>query len=73
MQATRPFRVWRGSALCAFHLLFGGDQLTVERATGTKELNDNEWRGLDRLEGLLLVVEDWQAKVCLLKVRPLYY
>ena len=57
-----------------FHyLLFGGDQLTVERATGTKEHNDNEWRWLDRLQGFLPVVEDWHAKVCLLKVRPLYY
>lgn len=57
-----------------FHyLLFGGDQLTVERATCTKEHNDNEPRGLDRLQGFLPVVEDWHAKVCLLTVRPLYY
>lgn len=49
-----------------FHyILFGGDQLTVERDMGCKEHNDNEWRGLDCLEGLLPVIEDWHAKVCL--------
>uniref|UniRef100_A0A1X7SUX2 DUF6589 domain-containing protein n=1 Tax=Amphimedon queenslandica TaxID=400682 RepID=A0A1X7SUX2_AMPQE len=41
--------------------------LTVERATGSKNHNVNEWRGIDRLEGLIPVVEDWHAKVCLLK------
>lgn len=53
-----------------FHyLLFGGDQLTVERATGSKEYScSNEWRGLERLEGLIPVIEDWHAKVCFLKV-----
>lgn len=55
-----------------FHyLLFGGDQLTVERATGSKNHNVNEWRGIDRLEGLIPVVEDWHAKVCLLKVNSM--
>ena len=45
-----------------FHyLLFGGDQLTVERATGTKEHNDNEWRGLDRLQGFLPPPRDEEA------------
>ena len=53
---------------CFHYILFGGDQLTVERAMGCKEHFDNEWRGLDHLEGLLPVIEDWHAKVCLLKV-----
>lgn len=51
-----------------YYILFGGDQLTVERAMGCKEHNDNEWRGSDCLERLLSVIEDWHAKVCLLKV-----
>lgn len=52
-----------------FHyLLFGGDQLTVERSTGAKNSMNNENRSVDRLEGLVPVVEDWHSKVCLLKV-----
>jgi L1 cell adhesion molecule like protein len=55
--------------LDVFHyLLFGGDQLTVERANGSKRGRDNESRGKDRLEGLMPVIEDWHAKVCFLKV-----
>jgi L1 cell adhesion molecule like protein len=52
-----------------FHyILFGRDQLTVERATGSKNKRINECRGLERLEGLRPVIEDWHSKVCLLKV-----
>lgn len=52
-----------------FHyILFGGDQLTVERASGSKRTRSNECRGIDRLDGLTPVIEDWHAKVCLLKV-----
>ena len=52
-----------------FHnILFGGDQLTVERATGSKRDRSNECRGSERFEGLCPVIEDWHAKVCLLKV-----
>ena len=52
-----------------FHyVLFGGDQLTVERAVGSKRERCNECRGTDRLEGLVPVIEDWHAKVCFLKV-----
>ena len=50
------------------HILFGGDQLTVERAVGSKRERSNEARGTDRLEGLIPVIGDWHAKVCLLKV-----
>ena len=54
-----------------FHYtLFGGDQLTAERATGAKRSLTNENRGRDRLEGLVPEIEDWHAKVCLLKVCP---
>ena len=53
-----------------FHyVLFGGDQLTVERAMGAKKEQNNKDRGVDRLEGMIPVIEDWHAKVCLLKVR----
>ena len=52
-----------------FHyILLGGDQLTVERARGSKRVRSNSSRGRDRLEGLLPVVEDWHSKVVLLKV-----
>ena len=55
-----------------FHyVLFGGDQLTAERATGAKRSINNENRGYDRLEGLVPVIEDWHAKVCFLKVSSI--
>lgn len=50
------------------HILFGGDQLTVERSVRAEKERINEARGTDRLEGLLPVVEDWHAKVAFLKV-----
>ena len=50
------------------YLLFGGDQLTVERACGSKKIRNNSERGIERLEGLVPVVEDWHARVALLKV-----
>lgn len=53
------------------HILFGGDMLTAKRARGSKHIRSNSLRGKDRLEGLIPVVEDWHAKVCLLGVR--YY
>ena len=52
-----------------FHyVLFGGDQLTAERATGAKQSINNENRGYDRFEWLVPVIEDWHAKVCFLKM-----
>lgn len=57
-------------AMDKFHyILFGGDQLTVERASGSKKERSNESRGVERLEGLIPVIEDWHAKVCFLKVN----
>lgn len=41
---------------------FFGDQLTVERATESQINSNDEWRGVDRLEGLIPVIEDWHAK-----------
>jgi len=50
------------------HILFGGDQLTVARARGAQGILSNSHTGFDRLEGLVPVVEDWHAKVCILEV-----
>jgi L1 cell adhesion molecule like protein len=50
------------------HILFGGDMLTAKRARGSKFIRSNSARGLDQLQGLLPVVEDWHTKVCLLGV-----
>ena len=49
-------------------ILFGGDQLTVARAIGAQRIRANSEDGTARLEGLIPVVEDWHAKVCLLGV-----
>lgn len=54
------------------HVLLGGDQLTVQRATGSKKERNNEDRGIDRLEGLIPVVEDWHTKVVVLKVITIH-
>ena len=52
-----------------FHsILFGGDQLTVARIRGAKVLRDTHDTPTDRLEGVLPVVEDWHARMALLKV-----
>ena len=51
------------SKICA-----GGDQLTAERARGSQRISDNSKTGVERLEGLTPVVEDWHAKMCLLEV-----
>ncbi len=42
--------------------------LTAKRARGGKDIRSNSERGKDRLEGLIPVVEDWHAKVCLFGV-----
>ena len=54
-----------------FHqILFGEgeDQLIVVRARGAQSSRGNSDDGDERLEGLVPVVEDWHAKVCLLGV-----
>ena len=54
------------------HILFGGDQLTAERACGSKKIRSNAERGVERFEGLQPVVEDWHTRVALLKVSSMY-
>lgn len=52
-----------------FHpILFGGYQLTVARIRGTQILRDTHDSPCERLEGLVPVVEDWHARMALLKV-----
>ena len=55
-----------------FHkILFGGDQLTVARARGSQRIRINSETGVDRLQGLVPVAEDWHTLVILLGVSIL--
>ena len=49
-------------------ILFGGDQLTVERARGIQRVRDNSDSASQRADGLVPVCEDWHAKMCIYKV-----
>ena len=51
-----------------FSILFGGDQLTVARARGAAALRCNHETVCERLEGLEPVIEDWHARLTLVKV-----
>ncbi len=51
-----------------FSILFGGDQLTVTRVRGIQAQCDTHDNRVDKFEGLLPVVEDWDARMTLLKV-----
>lgn len=52
-----------------FHsILMGGDQLTVARIRGVQALRDTEAKRKDRFEGIIPVVEDWHARMILMKV-----
>ena len=51
-----------------YPILFGGDQLTVARIRGTKTLRDTQDKPADRFEGIIPIVEDWHARMGLLKV-----
>ena len=52
-----------------YPILCGGDQLTVCRCRGAQSLRCNHESTVDRLEGLVPVVEDWHARLTLVKVR----
>ena len=52
----------------SFPILFGGDQLTTERARTVRDVFSNSDASASRLEGLIPVAEDWHAKMCLYKV-----
>ena len=49
-------------------ILFGGDQLTVQTARAAKTAMSGAEMSLERLEGLVPVIEDWHARLSLLKV-----
>ena len=46
----------------------GGDQLTAARIRSSQRVRSNSQRGLDRLEGVVPVIEDWHSKGILLTV-----
>ena len=47
-----------------FPIVFRGDQLTVARVHGTEALRETHDSPIDRLEGVVPVVEDWHARMC---------
>ena len=51
-----------------WEVLFGGDQLTVARIRGTQALRDTEETALNRLQGIVPIVEDWHTRMTFLKV-----
>lgn len=56
----------------SFHkILLGGDQLTAARIRSSQRIVKNSERGLDRLEGLTAVIEDWHAKQCMMQVSSI--
>ena len=55
-----------------FQTLLGGDQLTVARVRGTVGLRRTHDKPLDHLDGILPVVEDWHARMTLMKVHLIY-
>ena len=53
----------------AENYLFGGDQLTCARARSAKRHRQDLATAVERMEGLLPVVEDWRTKMWLSEVR----
>lgn len=47
-------------------ILFGGDQMTVERSRNIQNVLSTSDTASARLEGIVPVAEDWHAKICLL-------
>ena len=55
-----------------YHILLGGDQLTVARIRGAQSIRNNSENGQSCLGGFIPVAEDWHAKMCYLKVSFKY-
>ena len=53
---------------CYHRILFGGDQLTVCRAHGAQSARTNDDVSDERFDGLIPVMEDWHARMTLLRV-----
>lgn len=51
------------------YLILGGDQMTSARVRGSQRIRSNSERGVDRLQGVVPVTEDWHAKMCFLEVH----
>ena len=49
-------------------ILFGGDQLTRERASGAQNANSQSSDPLGRLHGVIPKSEDWHTLVCFYQV-----
>ena len=49
-------------------ILLGGDQLSQARARTALKVKCNGERPSSRLEGFILTIEDWHAKLCLFQV-----
>lgn len=47
--------------------LLGGDQLTAARIRGAIDIRDDHDTSIDKLRGVIPVVEDWQSRMTLLK------
>lgn len=43
--------------------------MTAARVRGSQRIRSNSERGVDRLQGLVGVAEDWHTKMCFLVVR----
>lgn len=50
-------------------LLLGGHRLTVTRVQGAQRICANSESASACIQGLVLVIEDWHAKQCLMGVR----
>ena len=46
--------------------------LTAKRARGAQHIRENSDRKRHRLEGIILIIEDWHAKMCLVGVSHCY-
>ena len=51
-----------------FRILVGGDQLTASHIRGTQAQRRLQDKAVDRLEGVIPDVEDWHARMALMKV-----
>ena len=49
-------------------ILFGGDQVTVCRSRGAQSARSHDDSPIGRLEGLTAVVEDWHARLTVMRV-----
>ena len=52
-------------------ILIGGDQLTVVRVRGAVGMRITHDTPLERLTGMLPVIEDWHGRLTFMKVREL--